>query len=355
MGMSERARIADALLAAGRTPDTPVAVVHWGTTAAQHVVRTTLAGLAAVDLPAPAVIVVGPVAALDLGSTGPRPAGPGWSGPGVTAAPLSGRRVVVTRARAQAAELVDRLTDLGATVVELPAIAIDDPLDGGAALEVAAHRLASGAYQWVALTSSNAVTRLLAALGDRSVPALRPMGGGRCGPPPGPCTDAGMAPMLVPEVALPEALAEVFPEPARASRPPPTPARWGGGGHGPVPAGRGGTGRAGPGPAGQGLVGRRGGRLPDGGRPSRPRTQWPPPATPTRWSSRRLRPSSRPSISSPPQGMPARGGLHRSGHLRRRPGRRPGRGGRGRPHTVDGLVAAVVAACGPHRNTGETA
>ena len=69
MGMSERARIADALLAAGRTPDTAVAVVHWGTTAVQHVVRTTLAGLATVDLPAPAVIVVGPVAALDLGST----------------------------------------------------------------------------------------------------------------------------------------------------------------------------------------------------------------------------------------------------------------------------------------------
>ena len=129
----------------------------------------------------------------------------------MSAAALSGWRVVVTRARAQAAELVARLTDLGATVIELPAIAIDDPLDGGAALEMAAHRLASGAYQWVALTSSNAVTRLVAALGDRSVPpSVRwaAVGGATARA----LHDAGMAPVLVPEVALPEALAAVFPD-----------------------------------------------------------------------------------------------------------------------------------------------
>jgi uroporphyrin-III C-methyltransferase len=81
MGMSERERIATELMDSGRGPDTPVAVVHWGTTPDQQVARTTLAGLATVDLPAPAVIVVGPVAALDLGSTDPDP-GPGrGSGP----------------------------------------------------------------------------------------------------------------------------------------------------------------------------------------------------------------------------------------------------------------------------------
>jgi uroporphyrin-III C-methyltransferase len=69
MGMSERERIAAELMASGRGADTPVAVVHWGTTARQTVVRSTLGGLAQVDLPAPSVIVVGPVAALDLGST----------------------------------------------------------------------------------------------------------------------------------------------------------------------------------------------------------------------------------------------------------------------------------------------
>jgi siroheme synthase len=76
MGRSERAGIADALMASGRHARTPVAVVHWGTTREQEVVHTTLDGLATVGLPAPAVIVVGPVAELDLGSTD-RPEGPG--------------------------------------------------------------------------------------------------------------------------------------------------------------------------------------------------------------------------------------------------------------------------------------
>jgi uroporphyrin-III C-methyltransferase len=66
MGMSARAEIARELIAGGRPPDTPVAVVHWGATARQRVVRSTLEGLADVDLPPPAAIVVGPVAALDL-------------------------------------------------------------------------------------------------------------------------------------------------------------------------------------------------------------------------------------------------------------------------------------------------
>jgi uroporphyrin-III C-methyltransferase len=73
MGVSERADIAARLIAGGRLPDTPAAVVHWGTATGQEVVRTTLDGLASVALPAPSVIVVGPVAALELGSTAEGP------------------------------------------------------------------------------------------------------------------------------------------------------------------------------------------------------------------------------------------------------------------------------------------
>jgi uroporphyrin-III C-methyltransferase len=69
MGMSQRAEIAEQLARGGRAADTPVAVVYWGTTPHQQVERTTLGDLASVDLPAPSVIVVGPVAALDVGST----------------------------------------------------------------------------------------------------------------------------------------------------------------------------------------------------------------------------------------------------------------------------------------------
>jgi siroheme synthase len=80
MGMSERERIADELIRSGRPASTPAAVVHWATTARQQVVRTTLEGLVAVDLPAPSVIVVGPVAGLDVGQVaglgfGPAPDG----------------------------------------------------------------------------------------------------------------------------------------------------------------------------------------------------------------------------------------------------------------------------------------
>jgi uroporphyrin-III C-methyltransferase len=66
MGMAARVAIVERLTAAGRSPDTPVAVVHWGTTGHQQVVRTMLSHLAEVDLAAPAVIVIGAVAGLDV-------------------------------------------------------------------------------------------------------------------------------------------------------------------------------------------------------------------------------------------------------------------------------------------------
>ena len=71
MGMTNRGAIADALVRGGRPLDTPVAVIEHGTTPAQRTVRTTLAGLAGVELGPPAVIVVGPVAA--LGAAPPPP------------------------------------------------------------------------------------------------------------------------------------------------------------------------------------------------------------------------------------------------------------------------------------------
>ena len=69
MGVARRRTIADRLMAAGRPGDTPVAVIRSATTPGQEVLRTTLAALG--DLPdhllrAPATVVIGPVAALDL-------------------------------------------------------------------------------------------------------------------------------------------------------------------------------------------------------------------------------------------------------------------------------------------------
>jgi uroporphyrinogen-III synthase len=125
-------------------------------------------------------------------------------------APLSGCTVVVTRSRAQATELVGALVRLGAAVVELPVIAIDDPADGGEALAHAVHRLTAGAYQWVVFTSSNAVFRFLAALGTGPVPVevrWAAVGAGTARA----LTGSGIVPDLVPTVSMSEALAEEFP------------------------------------------------------------------------------------------------------------------------------------------------
>ncbi|MGH9083705.1 MAG: uroporphyrinogen-III C-methyltransferase, partial [Acidimicrobiales bacterium] len=149
MGMAQRAEIGRRLVAAGRPPGTPVAVVEWGTTPRQRKVRTTLGELAAVALRSPAVIVVGAVAGLDLAAA---------------ARPLGGTTVVVTRARHQAGLLSAALAAAGARVVEVPVIDVVDPDDGGEALRRAAG--AVGAYRWVAFTSANAVARFLPLLRD---------------------------------------------------------------------------------------------------------------------------------------------------------------------------------------------
>jgi uroporphyrinogen III methyltransferase/synthase len=155
MGMGRLGDIADALLEAGRPADEPAAAVQWGTTPRQRSAVATLGTLARrveeEGLGPPAVVVVGAVAAL-------APAIARGNGP------LGGRRVVVTRARAQASELSERLRALGAAVTELPAIRIERLPDGDE-LESALAVLAD--YGLVVLTSVNGVDALFDALAAR--------------------------------------------------------------------------------------------------------------------------------------------------------------------------------------------
>ncbi len=123
---------------------------------------------------------------------------------------LAGRTVVVTRARAQASQLVRRLADLGAEVVELPVIAIEDAADGGAALGAAADRVVVGAYEWVVVTSSNAVTRMVAALDGRDLPASTRWAAVGSSTAKALMT-RGIVPDLVPDDAVSDALVAVFP------------------------------------------------------------------------------------------------------------------------------------------------
>ena len=66
MGVSERASIADGLLAGGMDPDTPVAAIRSATAPGQEVSRCRLADLAQMPLRSPAVMVIGAVAGLDV-------------------------------------------------------------------------------------------------------------------------------------------------------------------------------------------------------------------------------------------------------------------------------------------------
>jgi uroporphyrinogen III methyltransferase/synthase len=152
MGVKTLPAIAAALVAGGMSPDTPAAAVQWGTYARQRTVVgtvTTLAdAVARAGLTAPVISVIGAVVGLRNEI--------GW----FDRLPLFGRRVVVTRASAQAGGLRDALSALGAEVLELPALRIE-PLDI-AALRAAVARIAD--YAWVVVTSQNAVGFLWEAL-----------------------------------------------------------------------------------------------------------------------------------------------------------------------------------------------
>ncbi|MDX6522887.1 MAG: uroporphyrinogen methyltransferase / synthase, partial [Gaiellales bacterium] len=115
MGVRALAENAKRLIEHGMDEATPAAVISHGTRPDQRTVTAPLSEIAeaAVALPAPAITLVGRVASLHDRLA--------W----FERRPLFGRRVVVTRARPQASGLAARLAELGAEVVEAPAIAIE--------------------------------------------------------------------------------------------------------------------------------------------------------------------------------------------------------------------------------------
>jgi len=154
MGVRQLRSIASSLVACGRDASEPAAVIERGTLPGQRVVVGSLETIAdvaaAAGVRAPALVVVGEVVRLREQLD--------WFG---AMRPLAGLTVAVTRARAQASALADRLGRLGAGVIEAPAIRIV-PVDG----RVPDLRR----YDLVCLTSPNGVRllfdRLAAAGGD---------------------------------------------------------------------------------------------------------------------------------------------------------------------------------------------
>jgi uroporphyrinogen III methyltransferase/synthase len=149
MGVEALPEIAARLQEHGRAPDTPVALVQWGTWTQQRVVTGTLATIVEVargaGLTPPAVCIVGEVVKL-------REALRWFDDP--ASRPLFGKRVLVTRAREQASALSDLLRARGAEPIEFPVIKINR-MDDYADLDDALTHLHR--YDWAVFTSANAV------------------------------------------------------------------------------------------------------------------------------------------------------------------------------------------------------
>ena len=147
MGLGNLAPITSHLIKAGNPPDTPVALIQDATTPDQKTVTGALSDIvqraSEADLRPPAVAVIGEVAGLSKQIA--------W----FETRPLSGKRVLVTRARKQASALSFRLAALGAEVIELPAIEITQSPEHKQALETAVDSIDK--YDWLVLTSVNAV------------------------------------------------------------------------------------------------------------------------------------------------------------------------------------------------------
>ena len=160
MGMDNLPHIVGNLVKHGMDPETPTAVVRYGTWAMQRTASGTLASIEeqvlAQGIENPAVIVVGQVVALREQLQ--------WA----ELKPLFGRTIVVTRARNQASALTAELERLGARVLECPVIETAPPTDPCALREAV---LGVGAYRWVVFTSANGVEAFFAQVDELGLDA----------------------------------------------------------------------------------------------------------------------------------------------------------------------------------------
>lgn len=158
MGYENLAAIRSELLAQGWSPDTPAALVQWGTRAGQQTVTGTLDNLQeqarVAGIGSPAVLIVGRVVELRQQLR--------WR----EKLPLFGQRILITRAIPQARELARRIVILGGEPLCLPVLELLPPQDP-APLDRALDRL--DRYQWVIFTSANGVAFFMKRLQERGI------------------------------------------------------------------------------------------------------------------------------------------------------------------------------------------
>jgi uroporphyrinogen III methyltransferase/synthase len=158
MGAGNLENILSRLTAAGKDPKTPASLIQWGATPRQRVATGSIESLPEAarekGLSAPALLVVGQVASLRDKLN--------W----FEKRPLFGKRILVTRAREQAGRLSAALRELGAEVMERPAIEIR-PISPNPELSEALGRLSG--YRYLILTSPNGANIFMRATLDRGL------------------------------------------------------------------------------------------------------------------------------------------------------------------------------------------
>jgi uroporphyrinogen III methyltransferase / synthase len=146
MGMSNLSEIVDNLIRNHLSPDTPCALIRYGTHPEQKTLVGTLDNIVSLadeeKFKAPVVIIVGKVVELRDKMN--------W----FETKPLFGKKIVVTRARSQASSFGLQLQRLGASVIEYPTIKILPP-DNWSKVDKAIESLED--YRWLIFTSVNGV------------------------------------------------------------------------------------------------------------------------------------------------------------------------------------------------------
>ncbi len=151
MGIKNLPDICENLIKYGKRPETPAAVIQWGTTTKQRTVTGTLETIDEIvkkaKITPPAIFMVSETVELREKLN--------W----FETLPLFGKKIVVTRAREQASDLVLTLEEMGADVIEFPMIKIAPPDDGYKSIDAAIENI--GRFDLVIFTSVNGVTHFL--------------------------------------------------------------------------------------------------------------------------------------------------------------------------------------------------
>jgi uroporphyrinogen III methyltransferase / synthase len=191
MGTANLDEWTQALIKNGLPPETPAAIIQWGTLGKQKSAAGTLATIASLakaqKLSPPALVVVGDVVKLREKLD--------W----FENRPLFGKRIVVTRARDQAVEFSQKLTELGADVLEIPVIKRALPENKQ---DVVDAMLSLNSYDWLVFTSVNGVAAFFE-LFFRHFHDLRDLGGAKIAAV-GPATAAKLREMRLQVDAIPD-------------------------------------------------------------------------------------------------------------------------------------------------------